>query len=322
MLGGRPSLRALHITATDNPDDEVRVWATPWGAMRAVGGGRRSEGATIRSPRREQNALSKAPMTPIGTAVISITDAHWDERSLGIPCTELVLDDDIDKSELETVLASLRPGYQVVKVAAGSYVASELLGRNGFVFVEVSIGVRHRQPLQPLSSPDARLLGATSVRKLSAGSDLLRLKSEIFQGIFLTDRVSLDPQFARHVAATRYWNWICDERRDGGEIYELLHDENPVGFFVLRRTDPTTCKSILSGLYRSSKIPGLGSALLRQAIMASLALGCTKLVSAISRNNPAVLRTHVKEGFEFTTVQSVFSRFVEDDAHFQVPNST
>jgi L-amino acid N-acyltransferase YncA len=120
--------------------------------------------------------------------------------------------------------------------------------------------------------------------------------------------VYLDPNFTPERAAGRYVNWMHDELERGGSVHELRVRQVGMGFFVFREDTERTGYSVLSGLYEASTSPGLGSVLLYRILAHARDRGLRRLSSHISTNNPAVVKTHVAQGFTIDDIHYVYVR--------------
>ena len=79
--------------------------------------------------------------------------------------------------------------------------------------------------------------------------DLDFLYGAIRDGLFGTDRVSLDPHFTAEQSSNRYVYWIRDELDRGAKACKLVYRDSVVGFFTLKQRGPEEWFAFLGGLY-------------------------------------------------------------------------
>jgi hypothetical protein len=123
-----------------------------------------------------------------------------------------------------------------------------------------------------------------------------RIYSLIRGGIFLSDRVSIDPAFSLAQSGNRYANWLAGMLARGGKLYEVLQGEKPIGFFIICRMDERTVDPVLMGLYDEQNDRGMGALLHKKTLDTCFTWDCDSLHSTIVSNNAKVLRVYVNAG--------------------------
>ena len=236
-----------------------------------------------------------------------ITDAYWEQRNLGVVCTEIAIEAHDEVADVAAALATLPSGYHVAKTPVARYDVMSALETAGFSFIEGSIRVRHDLKVSEPTGLFKRMVDAVESHTVAA-DDVDRVANEILRGVFVTDRVFLDPNFSAEQAATRYVNWMRDELGRGGSLHELRVSGRPVAFFVFREDDEHIGYSVLSGLYEAANSPGLGNVVLYTIVAEAARRGLKALSSYISTNNLPVVKTHVEHGFSVTDLHYVYVR--------------
>lgn len=236
-----------------------------------------------------------------------IFEASWEYRNLGVVTYEGEIVSSDSPEDVHDSLASLPDGYHVMKVPVGEIELMFALEEAGFSFIETSLRVHHNLRLTEPAGLLKRLIGASSLKILNKAG-IYRVEQEIRKGIFRTDRVSLDPRINSERAALRYLNWLRDELEKGAHVHELSVSGRRAGFFLLRIGEDGVAHSVLSGLYDSSKTPGLGGLLLYWILTEASRRATAGLWSHISTNNPAVVKTHLDQGFAIEQINYVYVR--------------
>lgn len=236
-----------------------------------------------------------------------VTDAFWEERNLGVSCSEVLIESGDELPEILAAVDALPDGYHVVKTPVARYDVMSALEEAGFSFIEGSIRVRHDLVLPEPTGVFKRMVDAVECHVVE-GDDVERVAAEILRGVFVTDRVFLDPNFSAEQAAGRYVNWMRDELGRGGSLHEIRFSGRPVAFFVFREDAERIGYSVLSGLYEAASTPGLGSVLLRTILAEAVRRELKFLSSYISTNNLPVIKTHVDQGFTITDLHYVYVR--------------
>lgn len=236
---------------------------------------------------------------------MKIVDAYWEQRNLGVTCVELIVDQGDTVESIIAELAGLKAQYQVVKMPVGRYDLMREAEKAGFSFIEGSLQVVHN--LQNIKSTGVlQRFNDSIIYEEMSQTDVDRLYSEIRKGIFRTDRIYLDAAFAKEQAAERYIYWLQDELKRGGQLYKLVYKADAIGFFIFQETPDGGSYPFLSGLYESTKTPGLGNILLHKIIKEAARRGLKNISSFISTNNLPVVKVHIAEGFTITNINYVY----------------
>ena len=129
---------------------------------------------------------------------MEIIDAFWEQRNLGISCSEIKADTgDTVKGMLEA-LALLTSQYQVIKLPVSRYDLMRVVEQHGFSFIEGSMNVVHNLKNIDRSGIQKRLNDRVCYEEMGE-VDISRLYAELQKGVFITDRIYLDTFFAKSV---------------------------------------------------------------------------------------------------------------------------
>ena len=228
---------------------------------------------------------------------MKIVDAFWEKRNLGVRSTEITIEIDDTIQDLESLLSNLKnPEYVVFKIPSGGVEFLRMLTKNGFyineTLSEMCLDVENYIVPKNLARYDNKIN-----YKMIPDKDLEQLGIELMKGIFNTDRIALDPLFGIDIAAKRYFNWIKDEVNKGNHIYEILYNENPIGFFCFKQVGENAYDNFLAGMYASRSNFGLGFSTITKSIEELKNRNGRYLITHVSSNNMSVIRLYAQIGF-------------------------
>ena len=140
---------------------------------------------------------------------MKIIDAFWEKRNLGVDCKEFTVEDGDSAGDVTGILNANQARYMVVKVPVAGAGVMFALSAAGYTFIECGIHAVH----------NLKTAEAAAIEKMSPyiveysrmdQADMEFMYENIRNGVFKTDRVSLDPHFTPEQAANRYVCWIED----------------------------------------------------------------------------------------------------------------
>lgn len=225
--------------------------------------------------------------------------ATWELDNLGLDAYELLLD---PRDSLEALAAEearrIREGgqYLVVKTPVNCPHLLFGLPALGYTYVETVFHVSIKREDYAMPATIARFDRGLAVAQRTEAADFERIFGLIRQGVFTSDRVSIDPFFTRAQSGNRYANWVSSMLTRGGKLYEVLHGDRPMGFFIITRVDEHTVDPVLMGLYDEARDRGMGALLHKKTLDTCFTWDCDQLTSTIVSNNWRVLRVYVNAG--------------------------
>jgi hypothetical protein len=236
---------------------------------------------------------------------VKIIDAIWEKRNLGVSCVEATIEPTDTLEDIRQRLAAISAQYVVVKLPAGRGDAMFCLAELGYVFIEGNIRVTWK--VGSLALPGIQQRMADSVGHVRMDdADKQFLWTELRKGIHDTDRVSLDPHFAKERAAERYVGWIQDEIARGTDVYKLTLKDQSIGYFTMKHLGEGVYYPFLAGMYESHRSSGLGFLIPHKPKCEVVAREGRSIATYISTNNEAAIRMHVSAGFTFGQVTYVY----------------
>ena len=230
---------------------------------------------------------------------MKITHAVWEQKNLGVNAYEILLDaEDLPEAlaRAEARLVAEGAEYLVVKTPVNCSDLLFGLPRLGYAFVETVFSVSIKRSEYHMPALIARFDRGLTVLERTAPAELARVYDLIRAGVFVSDRVSIDPAFTLTQSGNRYANWLDSMLEKGGKLYEVLQGDKPIGFFVITRVDETTVDPVLMGLYDEQNDRGMGALLHKKTLDTCFTWDCDKLHSTIVSNNAKVLRVYVNAG--------------------------
>ena len=217
-----------------------------------------------------------------------VVDAVWEKRNLGLKTIEIL----IEPTDILTGfnLNHYNADYEVIKVPIelNNWVFG--LQNLGYTFAEILNNCKFSGTPPILSKIENRLLSNISCSIMDS-AEIQILKKNIFEGMFKTDRISIDPYFNQHIAANRYWGWITDELNNEAKLFNLKFKNQYAGFFILKKIE-NKIFSNLAGIYNDFQNKGLGLFLNYSEILEGWKLGGDTLYTAYSSNNLGADRIH------------------------------
>lgn len=238
---------------------------------------------------------------------MKIIDAVWEKRNLGVITKEIDLDISDTPADLEQ-LHELDFEYAVVRVPAGCIDLMFKLEDMGYRYIETMLNVQH----------DLRNIDATfnRITKRVADSitytemnekELSELWKQLSQGIFTTDRISLDPAFAPGKSANRYIGWIGDEISCDSKAYICSLEGKQFGYFISKLYAEKVCYIVNIGLYKEYENSGIGVCLVNASIRQAIEAGAKIVVGgSISSNNIPAIKANLAAGYRIVSAQYIY----------------
>lgn len=241
---------------------------------------------------------------------MKVIDAHWEQRNLGCTTAELQLCNTADIQELSEWDSA--PGnlyqYRVAKLSAQATESPWALAQLGYTYAESQFLLKCHRDDFLIPKGVERYLAYFTAEEQNTPETLAAINEQIERGMFTTDRIYLDPHFSHQQAAQRYINWIGDIAKGPCSLLSMLASNKPIGF-TLSTLHGDTMKAILGGVYADYQGRGLILPLTVKEYQHSFEQAST-ITTAVSGNNPDILKAHLKMGFEITDIHHVYVKHV------------
>ena len=227
------------------------------------------------------------------------THAVWERENIGVDAWEIALDaQDTIEALAEEERRIIAEGAEYIVLKSPVNCPQLLFGLTGlgYTFVETVFHVEIRRKDYHMPETIARFDRGLTVVERTDPENQARIDRIIRSGIFISDRVSIDPAFSVKLGGQRYANWLRSMVQKGGNLYEVLQGEKPIGFFVICRKDEDTVDPVLMAMYDQQNDRGLGALLHKKTLDTCFTHPCKRLTSTIVSNNSKVLRVYVNAG--------------------------
>lgn len=248
---------------------------------------------------------------------MQVVQATWEQRNLGKKVVELSIEpgecDDVSATVESAMRAEADCELAVVKLPKGYPAIIHELEERGHRFLEtqLSLGLPLGESSPTLPPAFAVIARRVKHSPVADTEELEQVLARIDPEMFTTDRVALDPLFGRDVAMSRYRNWLRDlHGKENHALLRLHVGDNPVGFLQVAARE-RTLHALLGGVYVRFKGMGFGAGMLTAALEYGRELGCTRIETKVSSNNPDVLALYLALSFQITNIEYVLRRAVK-----------
>lgn len=239
--------------------------------------------------------------------------AVWERDNLGVDAYEISLEPHDTPEELareDERIRALGAEYIVLKMPVNCPRLLFGAGALGYTYVETVFHVMVRRDEYHMPDMIARFDRGLTVAERRTQAECEAVCRHIRQGVFMSDRVSIDPAFGVEKGGNRYANWLLSMLRQGAHLYEVLSGDKPIGFFVILQKDADTVDPVLMGMYHAADDRGLGTLLHKKTLDTCFTFPCKKLTSTIVSNNARVLRVYVNAGAAITDTLYTYVKHV------------
>jgi hypothetical protein len=248
------------------------------------------------------------------TENITITDAFWEKRNLGVAVYEVIVNEKASVDELDPIL-EIGGGGIYVKIHCENTAVIEKLSLSNFVHTENQFSIQKR--LQKIVVPDiyVKTLRFLEPHIINSIKEAQTIFDELDKDLFTTDRIALDNNFSVKIANLRYKNWITDMINSGDfecAIIKTKSESVPVAFYI-NKYDGKIANCILGGVFNNYKNRGIGHSFIYFAIENSIKQNCKMFKTQVSGNNVPIFNIYSSIfGFEITGNYVVLKKFTLD----------
>ena len=236
---------------------------------------------------------------------MKVIDAFWEKRNLGVDTVEFVAEKNDAAEDIYRIITSSEKGYNTIKLPGERPDLNCLMNELGYTYIETSFHLTHNLREPVLNPVQKRMTDCVSYAKMD-NDDIDTLFAEIAKGMFITDRIALNPRFGIEIANKRYINWIKDELQCGTELFKLIYKNDAIGFFTFKETEKGVYYPFLAGMYEKYNKSGLGINIvlkpLREARERSGRMCSTYVVS----NNLNSLTANLELGYKIQSFNNIF----------------
>jgi len=237
---------------------------------------------------------------------MKIIDAFWEKRNLGVTTVEVVIDVSDGVNKVANAIADINAQYQVIRAPVSRFDIYTKLQQLGFTFVETMY-----QMVFDFTRYDinwGKYDEHVSYKELNEKEDLETVYSNIRNGLFENNRISLDSRFSKEQADRRYIGMIEDKLAQGGKVCSIIYQNNDIGFFATREMEENIYEYFLAGIYRNYQKQGLGSNAYTQMLAYVKSKGAKTVIGGVSMNNVGSYKMFNQSGFKLGHVEYVFVR--------------
>jgi hypothetical protein len=236
---------------------------------------------------------------------MKIVNAVWEKRNLGVSCNEITIETSDTISNIQENILNLETEYTVVKVPTDKPEISLYLQEKDYIHMETVVNCVNKAELPKLNSIQQRIVSAVTYDEMNS-NDLEILFSEVKNGMFETDRVSIDKYFTQEQSNTRYSGWINDELKFGSKIYKLVYKESAVGFFILKDKKDKTFVAVLGGIYKQYQSHGFGFCMNYYEIREVIKQKAKKIFNTFSTNNRGATSIHFTMNYNIDSIYNIY----------------
>lgn len=236
---------------------------------------------------------------------MEIKHAVWEQRNMGIDCWEVRIERGDTEEEFVNCQKEFECEYVVVKVPTDMVQYGFFLQEQGYQYVETMISLYRNSSIPELNRIQQRFLTKMEYSEMS-DKDRDFLFTEIRKGLFTTDRVYIDPYFSIEQAHERYVGWINDEIRAGAKLYNVCHNGQKIGFFILRELENKVYYPALSGIYQGISAIGMGFYVNYFLIVEANQQDGKKILTSVSTNNKGALSLLMQLGYLPNKIETVY----------------
>lgn len=227
---------------------------------------------------------------------MKVIHAVWEKRNLGIDCYEVELEAQDSFNEFKDWEASACGEYMVVKVPVERDDIFLKMPSLGYTFIEMATQCHYDNTREfVLNSVQKRLMDQISCVPMDSES-LDYMFCQIEAGLFVTDRIAIDPCFSVKMANHRYIGWIKDEIERGATIYKIVYRDKHVGFMGMKQRDDGQYYQFIGGVYQEYQRIGIGSLMIYLGIRKAQDLKKKRTHLAFSSNNRGAYALHLSIG--------------------------
>ena len=232
-------------------------------------------------------------------------DAFWEKRNLGVTSVEVIIDKFDTTEEAEKIICGLAAQYQVVRAPVCRMDIYSMLCNMGFSFAETILHIYFDFALFEINW--GKYDNHVFYKEITEERGMEKIYSNVLSGMFLKDRISLDPRFGQELGNKRYIGMIRDKLEQGAAFCSLINqDGQDIGFFGTRKTADNVYDYFLTGIYGEYQGRGFGSNAYTQALAYMKSKGAKTAVGRVSMSNVGSYKIYTRSGFQLDFIEYLF----------------
>lgn len=241
---------------------------------------------------------------------MKIIDAYWEKQNIGESVIECSIEHGDSIEELKARLDKIDASYQVVKIPVGEFEYSTILSKYGFSYIETMVTlVRDMRPVE--IAEKRKLLNDKMYFEKMDEKSFKKMIEAVSNGLYHTDRISLDPYFSKEQASNRYRNWLKSEWDNKNEFYKLMSGDDYVGYLDLKCITDKAYQDVLTGIFPEYQGKGFAMGFTTKLVDMLRDRGAEKVYGDISTNNMPSLQSRLRYGYLIDNMSYVFVKHNE-----------
>ncbi len=231
---------------------------------------------------------------------MEIINAIWDEKVTGLKSCEILFK---KGDSFETYLDKAPEKefrFLVAKVPVNDLKLVHQLEDAGYRYLENQMRLSFEvSQIGRIDPKWHRLLKDFSCGLVTGPDEIGAIESEVRNNMFESDRYTLDPFWRYGISSARYINWIRElYGREDTRFYEIRHNTESAGFFIMQPESPEVSRCPLAGIYNRHKGAGYIFVLTWFWLDISRREGITRVFTSVSSNNRIMLSS-LSKAFNF-----------------------
>ena len=241
-----------------------------------------------------------------------ILETVWEKRNLGVNSVEFIFDGTESVKDITPdVYDNKLYDYQTCRIPVNHMEITYFLQEHGFRFAEAAFELAADLREDEQLSQVYRAFMSSFDYHRADPYEIDNIKSAMLDGIFLTDRIALDPKFSVRQSSIRYVNWFNDEIQAGTSTSYIVNMAGtPIGFFLLKNVSEAASDSLLGGLFNEDKYKGFGLPCAYFPVLQARNEGKKRITTRVSANNLNSVKVHLEVGYKIQKISYMLVKHI------------
>jgi hypothetical protein len=243
---------------------------------------------------------------------MKLINCTWELKNLGCKVAEIDINynDIIDKKEISNIEKMYN--YIVIKTGISNAKLYKLICEMGYYYIESQLTISNDINNKMDRFKSDKIYQVLSYYRVSNDDELNFILNNISIDMFCTDRIYLDYEFKPNLSQQRYKNWLTSEYYSGTKLYNIIIDDQLIGFVLFKETN-CEMEVILHGIYKKYQRNGLGRSLALFPLKYKNSTNCyiKQYSTKVSSNNIPIIKVFSKFNYEISNVQYVFVKHLK-----------